>query len=273
MGARGEFAPPARNSSPAKHGGHRVVRRQDPSLPDEIGKRELARSCPFALPARHDDHLIVVGDLSLQDRTRQMDQECAQSKDRCCAPEDRDSARCSSRLARRRRGYRVARVRNVRALRARGRPRRSRCWRCAILPTVGSARKASSSIPSLSSSKMTWPRVTSARPYAVGSTPPRLRSSRRRPNVCSISAIAFDTAGCEIGKLCRGFRHASLLHHGQQDMQVPKLEPASNAIHPLHDSALSQKVMQRSSIRIGRICLPGAWSCGKRMGGGSPCLF
>ena len=41
----------------------------------------------------------------------------------------------------------------------------------------------------------TIPPLSSASPYAVGLTPCGLRSRRRTPSVCSIAAIAFDTAG------------------------------------------------------------------------------
>ena len=40
---------------------------------------------------------------------------------------------------------------------------------------------------------------------AVGSMPLRPRSSRRSPNVFSMSAIAFDTAGCEIASSAAAF--------------------------------------------------------------------
>src|SRR5258708_6473313 len=72
-------------------------------------------------------------------------------------------------------------------------------------PTVGSAKKSSSCAACLSSSKIVVPRLMSTRPYVVGSMPCRVRSSRRRPSVCSMSAIALDTAGWGIANLAGAF--------------------------------------------------------------------
>src|SRR5262245_63493 len=52
--------------------------------------------------------------------------------------------------------------------------------------------------PCLISSKTATPRLIIARPKGVGSTPRRLRSSRRTPSVCSRSEIDRETAGWDV---------------------------------------------------------------------------
>ena len=66
-----------------------------------------------------------------------------------------------------------------------------------ISPAVGSARSSISLAPRFSSSNASLPRLSSARPQAVVSTPWGVRSSRRTPIECSMLAMAFDTEGCE----------------------------------------------------------------------------
>src|SRR5215510_9933292 len=65
-------------------------------------------------------------------------------------------------------------------------------------PDVGSARNSMSLTPCRSSSNTATPRLISARPYVVASTPRGLRSSRRTPSACSSSAIDRDKAGCTV---------------------------------------------------------------------------
>ena len=65
-------------------------------------------------------------------------------------------------------------------------------------PAFGSERNSMSWTPCLSSSKAATPRLSSARPYWVGSTPCALRSRSRTPIVCSSSAIDLEIAGCVV---------------------------------------------------------------------------
>src|SRR5215470_17238523 len=72
-------------------------------------------------------------------------------------------------------------------------------------PIVGSLMNSISLIPSRSSSKTATPRLISAQPYGVGSTPLELRSKRDTPSVCSMSEIALETAGSEIASCAAAF--------------------------------------------------------------------
>src|SRR5438045_2806580 len=72
-------------------------------------------------------------------------------------------------------------------------------------PVIGSARKRSSSATCLSSSNIVTARCRRACPYSVGTSPFVVRSRRRTPSVCSVSPMAFETAGCEIPSAAAAF--------------------------------------------------------------------
>src|SRR5262249_10277886 len=101
-------------------------------------------------------------------------------------------------------------------------------------PIVGSLMNSISLIPSRSSSKTATPRLMSAQPYGVGSTPLELRSKRDTPSVCSMSERWPSRRQLGNRKLCGGLRHASSLRHNEQNVQLMELESV-HAVVALHD--------------------------------------
>src|SRR5437764_10660405 len=58
---------------------------------------------------------------------------------------------------------------------------------------------------------------------------------------------------------CR-FRHAAGLSDGEKDMQIAELEPASNAVVPIHSGPYNQRVIAISELRITHLYPLRLWS-------------
>ena len=87
-------------------------------------------------------------------------------------------------------------------------------------PSRGSARNSMFFTAWRRSSNTAAPPSSKARPYSVGSTPWRLRSSRRTPSACSSSAIDLEMCGWVVFRSRGRLPHAAGLHDGHQDVQV-----------------------------------------------------
>jgi hypothetical protein len=70
-----------------------------------------------------------------------------------------------------------------------------------------------------------------------------VRSSSRTPIVCSISAMAFDTEGCEI-ESSSAASHAPGFSHRHEDVQVVQLEPTADTVTPSHGSTHGKRLMR-----------------------------
>src|SRR5215510_15421566 len=101
-------------------------------------------------------------------------------------------------------------------------------------PIVGSLMNSISLIPSRSSSKTATPRLMSAQPYGVGSTPPGAAiEERHAKRVLHVGDCPRD-GGLGNSKLCGSLRHASGLRHSEQNVQLMELESV-HAVVALHD--------------------------------------
>src|SRR5262245_25547695 len=101
-------------------------------------------------------------------------------------------------------------------------------------PIVGSLMDSMSLIPSRSSSKTATPRLMSAQPYGVGSTPPGAAIEERHAKRVLHVGDGPRDGGLGNRKLCGGLRHASGLRDCEQNVQLMELESV-HAVVALHD--------------------------------------
>src|SRR5262245_13997641 len=101
-------------------------------------------------------------------------------------------------------------------------------------PTEGSARDAMFFTVWRRSSNTTVPPPSKARPYSVGVTPCRLRSSRWTPRACSRSAIEREMAGCPVFRSAAALLMLPALYDGHENVKVVQFHPTSDAVAQLH---------------------------------------